>query len=59
MDFVLHGQMDVQCIFSNKSLGSYYTFLKKYEPQYNVKLSKLEEEFIQFISQNLEMENVA
>ena len=51
MDFVLHGQMDVQCIFSNKSLGAYYTFLKKYEPLYNVKLSKLEEEFIKFVSQ--------
>lgn len=30
MDFETYGEIDVQRIFDNKSLGSYYAFLKKY-----------------------------
>jgi len=50
-DYLRYGQMDVQCMFSNKSLGSYYTFLKKYESEYKIKLTDLEEDFVKFISQ--------
>ncbi len=53
MDFDLHGEMDVLRIFDNKSLGSYYAFLKKYEPDYKVRLSYSEEKVIEFISKKL------
>ena len=53
MDFIHYGQMEAQCIFSNDSLGSYYTFLKKHEPDYKVRLSADEEEFVKFISQKI------
>lgn len=50
MDFEIYGEIDPIRIFDNKSLGSYYTFLKKYEPEYEVSLSSKEEEFIKFVS---------
>jgi len=49
-DFERYGEMDVQRIFDNKSLGSYYQFLKKYEKEYTVRLSKEEEQYIELIS---------
>lgn len=49
MDFETYGEIDVQRIFDNKSLGSYYAFLKKYEKDYKVRLNELEENFIKFI----------
>ena len=39
MDFETYGEIDVQRIFDNKSLGSYYAFLKKYEKDYKVRLN--------------------
>ena len=53
MDFETYGEIDVQRIFDNKSLGSYYAFLKKYEKDYKVKLNELEENFIKFICTKL------
>ncbi|MBQ3281133.1 MAG: DEAD/DEAH box helicase [Eubacterium sp.] len=53
MDFDKYGEMDVLRIFDNKSLGSYYKFLVKYEPEYKVRLTKDEERIIEFISRKL------
>lgn len=53
MDFDRYGEMDVLRIFDNKSLGSYYKFLEKYEKEYTVRLSKDEEKVIEFISKKL------
>ena len=53
MDFETYGEIDVQRIFDNKSLGSYYAFLKKYEKDYKVRLNGLEESFIKFICTKL------
>lgn len=52
-DFDDYGEMDILKIFENKSLGSYYTFLKKYEPDYKVRLTDQEENVIKFISLKL------
>ena len=49
LDFDAYGEMDVQRIFDNKSLGSYYMFLKKYEKEYKIRLCPIEENFIKFI----------
>ena len=53
MDFETYGEIDVQRIFDNKSLGSYYAFLKKYEKDYKIRLNELEESFIKFICTKL------
>ena len=45
--------MDVLRIFDNKSLGSYYKFLVKYEKEYKIRLSDNEEKIIEFISKKL------
>lgn len=50
LDFDRYGEMDVLRIFDNNSLGSYYKFLVKYEPEYAVRLSPEQEEVIEFIS---------
>ena len=53
MDFDKYGEMDVLRIFDNKSLGSYYKFLVKYEKEYKVRLSQDEEKVVEFISKKL------
>ena len=51
MDFDRYGEMDVICLFQNKSLGSYHTFLSKYDRNdYKDELTPLEETFLKFIS---------
>ncbi len=52
-DFDAYGEMDVLRIFDNKSLGSYYKFLVKYEKEYKVRLSDDEEKIVEFISVKL------
>lgn len=52
-DFDNYGEMDVIRIFDNKSLGSYYKFLKKYEKEYYIRLSEDEEKVIEFVSKKL------
>ena len=52
-DFDDYGEMDVIRIFDNKSLGSYYKFLVKYEKEYKVRLLENEEKVIEFISKKL------
>ncbi|MBO5564377.1 MAG: DEAD/DEAH box helicase [Lachnospiraceae bacterium] len=53
MDFDRYGEMDVLRIFDNDSLGSYYKFLVKYEPEYKIRLTKQQEKVIEFISKKL------
>ena len=52
-DFDDYGEMDVLRIFDNKSLGSYYKFLVKYEEEYTIRLSDNEEKVIEFVSKKL------
>lgn len=52
-DFDDYGEMDVLRIFDNKSLGSYYKFLVKYEDEYKIRLSDREAEVIEFVSKKL------
>lgn len=52
-DFDKYGEMDVLRIFDNNSLGSYYKFLVKYEKEYTIRLSKDEENVIEFVSKKL------
>ncbi|MCB2300111.1 DUF3427 domain-containing protein [Clostridium tagluense] len=49
-DFDLHDSIDPIRIFDNNSLGSYHKFLTKYEKEYMVQLSSIQESFIEFIS---------
>ena len=49
-DFDRYGEMDVLRVFDNKSLGSYYKFLVKYEKEYKIRLSEQEEKIIEFVS---------
>ncbi len=53
MDFDRYGEMDVLRIFDNNSLGSYYKFLVKYEPEYTIRLSANQEKVIEFISRKI------
>ena len=53
LEFDKYGEMDVLRIFDNKSLGSYYKFLTKYEKDFTVRLSDNEEKVIEFISKKL------
>lgn len=52
-DFERYGAIDVQRIFQNSSLGSYHMFLKKYEKDYHIHFSELEEKYLKFISSKL------
>ena len=52
-DFEKYGAIDIQKIFQNKGLGTYHMFLKKYEKEYDVQFSSLEEKYLQFISSKL------
>lgn len=52
-DFDTYASIDPLRIFDNKSLGSYYVFLSKYEKSYTTKLNKTEEKFIEFICKKL------
>lgn len=48
VDFELHNAVDVQKFFENKSLGSYYAFLKVYDSDYKVRLSPEAEQMLTF-----------
>lgn len=52
-EFEQYGAIDVQLMFQNKSLGCYHTFLSKYEKDYHIHFSTLEEKYLQFISSKL------
>ena len=50
-DFADHGSIDATKFFDK--CGSYYSFLRKYDPEYTVKLSKSQELVIEYISTKL------
>lgn len=52
-DFDLHDSIDPLRIFDNKSLGSYHRFLTKYEKEYDIELTTVQESFIAFLSVKL------
>lgn len=52
-DFDYYEAMDPVRIFDNNSLGSYHKFLTKYEKEYTIKLTEIEELFVEFISKKL------
>ena len=53
MDFDIYESIDPLRIFDNKSLGSYYNFLKKHEKEYKIELNDSQALFIEFISKKL------
>ena len=53
LDFDRYGEMDVLRIFDNNSLGSYYKFLVKHEPEYKVRLSPAQEKIVEFVSRKI------
>ena len=50
IDFKKYDAIDPQKIFQNPRLGSYHEFLKKYETEYTIHFSDLEETYLKFIS---------
>ncbi len=52
-DFDRYDALDPLLIFSNKQLGSYHGFLKKYEDDYEVSFSQAQEDVLSFISGKL------
>ena len=50
MDFDVYGTIDPLRIFDAGALGSYYMFLKKYEPEYTIRFNALQELYLEFIS---------
>lgn len=53
MDFYENGSIDLQLLFGNNSLGSYHTFLSKYEKSYTTRFSKTQEQMLRYVSQKL------
>lgn len=53
LDFEEFGSIDVLRIFDNPRLGSYHYFLKKYDDEYELRFSEVQEEMIEFISRKL------
>lgn len=53
LDFDRYGELDPLCIFDNNSLGSYHTFLSKYEKEYTTTFDQQQEQVLTFISQKL------
>lgn len=53
LDFEEYGYMDVQRMFDNGALGSYYKFLVKYEKEYTIRFDEKQEKYIEFISKKI------
>jgi superfamily II DNA or RNA helicase len=51
-EFEQYGAIDVQLMFQNKSLGCYHTFLSKYEKDYHIHFSTLEEKYLSLFHLN-------
>lgn len=51
-EFEQYGAIDIQLMFQNKSLGCYHTFLSKYEKDYHIHFSTLEEKYLQLFHLN-------
>lgn len=52
-DFEEYGAIDMTLFFENSSLGSYHEFLKKYEADYHITFSKVQEEMLIFVSDKI------
>ena len=52
-DFEDYHSIDIQRIFKNNSLRSYYKFLVKYEKEYKIRLTDEEDKYIEFLSYKL------
>lgn len=52
-DFDKYDSIDPLRIFQNKSLGSYHKFLSKYEKEYPIKFTRLQEKYLEYISNKL------
>ena len=50
LDFERYGTLDVLRIFDSKSLGSYYMFLKKYEKDFDIRLTDMQEQMLEYVS---------
>ena len=50
-DFELHGEIDIKKIFDK--MGSYHSFLSKYERDYNLSLNTSQEAVVKFVSTKL------
>jgi len=50
-DFELHGEIDIKKIFDK--MGSYHSFLSKYEKDYNLSLNTSQEAVVKFVSTKL------
>ncbi len=50
IDFDTYGTIDPLRIFDSQTLGSYYMFLKKYEPEFKIRFNKLGELYLEYIS---------
>lgn len=53
IDFDVYGEMDPLRFSDNSSLGSYYKFLVKHEPEFKIRLTDDEELLMRFISDKL------
>ncbi len=49
-DFNKYDSIDPLRIFQNKSLGSYHKFLSKYEKEYMIKFTPLQEKYLEYVS---------
>ncbi len=49
-DFDTYGTIDPLRIFDSSSLGSYHVFLSKYEKEYTIRFSEIQELFLEYIS---------
>lgn len=50
LDFDKYDSIDPLRIFQNKSLGSYHKFLSKYEKEYTIKFTPLQEKYLEYVS---------
>lgn len=52
-DFENFGAIDIMLFFENKNLGSYHAFLKKYDNDYTIEFTGLQEELLKFVSNKI------
>lgn len=50
IDFDKHSSIDVLRIFEHKNLGSYHSFLSKYESEYTLQFNELQIQYLEYIS---------
>ena len=52
-EFEDYGAIDIMLFFENERLGSYHEFLKKYEEDYHIHYSQIQEELLRFFSNKI------